>query len=440
MDGLLYAAISNNMSEGLGSFWKPYLSEYRFPEFYEHPPLAIGLQSLWFRLFGDSFLVERFYSLFTFVLSGIFLVGIWKQLGQSIKTGWLPLILWLSVSTVIWSCANNMLENTMTVFILASSFCFFKGLNSSHIYLFILSGIALSFAVLSKGFVSLYIWMLPFAWFLFTKNINLKKCISITFLIVLFTILPLLIMYFFSEEAAHNFTMYIKKQVVRSIEEVNTVSSRFFIIGNFFQAILVPLGLAVLFILIAGKKAKLSQNINQNKSLLYVFLFIVFCGVVPIMISMKQSGFYILSVYPFVGIILGLILVPVFEKSENQIDNKPIYLKLIRSISFLLFISSLYLINESMHKVGRDKEMLSDVYKTIETVKPNTKLNICPTDYGNFSKHGYFARYGNISLVREKFELCEYFLTNEKSCLTSIENYIPLHLDLQKHLLFKKKN
>ena len=132
MDGLLYAAISNNMANGMGTFWKPYISDSLFPEFYEHPPLAIGLQSLWFRLFGDSILVERFYSLFTYLLIGIGIVGVWKQLGKSVKSGWIPLFFWLMVSNVIWAVSNGMLENTMAIFIMFSAWSYLKAINKNN--------------------------------------------------------------------------------------------------------------------------------------------------------------------------------------------------------------------------------------------------------------------------------------------------------------------
>ena len=60
--------------------------------------------------------------MFTFILSGIGIVALWKQLGQTIKTGWIPIFFWLIVSNVGWACANNMLENTMTVFVVFAAF------------------------------------------------------------------------------------------------------------------------------------------------------------------------------------------------------------------------------------------------------------------------------------------------------------------------------
>ena len=62
-DGLIYAAISRNLAAGIGEFWAPHFSEGLFPVFREYPPLVFWLQSLSFRVLGDSYLTERVYDL-----------------------------------------------------------------------------------------------------------------------------------------------------------------------------------------------------------------------------------------------------------------------------------------------------------------------------------------------------------------------------------------
>ena len=52
MDGLYYAAISRNLADGLGTFWYLHHTDFSHPIFHEHPPLAIGIQSIFFYLFG----------------------------------------------------------------------------------------------------------------------------------------------------------------------------------------------------------------------------------------------------------------------------------------------------------------------------------------------------------------------------------------------------
>lgn len=66
MDGNIYASLSRNLAFGIGNFWDPSLSEYFGKEFHDHPPLAFGIQALFFKLIGDYFWVEKLYSIFIY--------------------------------------------------------------------------------------------------------------------------------------------------------------------------------------------------------------------------------------------------------------------------------------------------------------------------------------------------------------------------------------
>ncbi|NQY66294.1 MAG: glycosyltransferase family 39 protein, partial [Flavobacteriales bacterium] len=184
MDGLLYADISRNMANGLGSFWHPHLSNNLHPEFYEHPPLALGLQSIFFKLFGDSILVERFYSLLTYVLVGYLIVSIWGKLTGDKKTGWVPILLWITMDNVTWAVANNMLENTMSIFVCLSVLLYLKSDERKRFMWIILAGISLACGVLTKGFLCLYIWSIPFFTLLFRREKNLVSAFVDTVILV----------------------------------------------------------------------------------------------------------------------------------------------------------------------------------------------------------------------------------------------------------------
>ena len=53
-DGVEYAAVGRNMAEGLGTFFRPYLSDHHWPVHWEQPPLMYGIQAGLFRIFGDG--------------------------------------------------------------------------------------------------------------------------------------------------------------------------------------------------------------------------------------------------------------------------------------------------------------------------------------------------------------------------------------------------
>ncbi len=121
MDGVIYAAVANNLYEGYGSFWDLSFSDTIIGPFRGHPPLAIYLESWFHHLFSGSFLSERIYSLFTWIANGFLIVCIWRNLKLPQNLSWTPLLIWVLMPVVFWSFSNNMLENTMGIFISKSA-------------------------------------------------------------------------------------------------------------------------------------------------------------------------------------------------------------------------------------------------------------------------------------------------------------------------------
>ncbi|MEG2178773.1 MAG: hypothetical protein RRY15_07855, partial [Bacteroidales bacterium] len=95
------------------------MSETLFSQFYGHPPLAFGLQALFHNCFGNNLYFDKLYSVTTFLITGFLMIGIWKTLGKQIATAWIPLLLWFCFPLVLWALPNNLLENTMSIFVIA---------------------------------------------------------------------------------------------------------------------------------------------------------------------------------------------------------------------------------------------------------------------------------------------------------------------------------
>ena len=99
VDGLWYAAISKNLSEGFGSFWSPAFTSTMAPVFTGHPPLVFGLQSLFFKVLGDAWYVEKIYALTTIALTLILIITLWRTLFGDMPElknhGFIPGILWI---------------------------------------------------------------------------------------------------------------------------------------------------------------------------------------------------------------------------------------------------------------------------------------------------------------------------------------------------------
>ncbi|PWT85294.1 MAG: hypothetical protein C5B57_03255 [Blastocatellia bacterium] len=48
IDVIMYAAIARNLAGGRGSVWAAFYAAMFYPQFHEHPPLGLWLQSLCF--------------------------------------------------------------------------------------------------------------------------------------------------------------------------------------------------------------------------------------------------------------------------------------------------------------------------------------------------------------------------------------------------------
>jgi 4-amino-4-deoxy-L-arabinose transferase-like glycosyltransferase len=402
MDGLFYSTISRNLAEGQGTFWDLYFSNSYFTHFYEHPPLAMGIQSLFFRVFGDSIFVERFYSLIIYFLSLYVLSKTWISIVsvEYSKYYWLPLFLFSITGVVGWSVSNNMLENTMTLFVLLSFYLTIKSLDaakSSIRFLFILlAGISLFLGFLTKGFVALYPLTSLFFYFIFTKKITFARGILGSFVMLFGLITPILFLYLFNEEAITSLLKYFNNQVAGSIKNVSTVNSRFWILWSCFQQ-LIPVFLFMgVVILFARRIKKIKYKLQDS---FYPVLFVGLSGVIPIMISLKQRDFYIVSAYAFICLAISLLLLPYVSQIILRLESYSRYNYWIKKVSSSLLIISLVIIVFQYNRIGRDVKMITDVKKISEIVPEKSIISIPNSLSNNWSLRGYFARYNHIGLT-----------------------------------------
>jgi len=436
LDGLVYASISRNMAEGLGQFWSPHYTYGVFPEFYEHPPLAFGLQSAWFFLFGDSILVERFYSLFAFMSAGLLITLIWKEMTGNINTSWIPLLFWMIIPVVTWACVNNMLENTMSVFTCLSAWFYFKSIKRSNPIFILLSGLALSLALLTKGVVCLYIWAFPFFDWLLLRRENFRQMILRSARLVLFSLLPVCLLYLLSTDARNYLSNYFAQQVVWNSQHVNTAGNRFAIIGSLLQAVLIPIILASLILLISYKRKISLHSPRKNFKLAAFFFLITLAGVFPIMISVKQSDFYILTVFPFFALGLSSLIYPLIIR---LIDFNPKKGKLFTIIGFVCIGLSVAIILLRPNKPHRDESLVTDSKKIVRAIGYNQVLTICPQMYHNWNLHGYLARYGNISLVPDSIAGFAYYLSDSNCDSARVSGYYDTGVKLELFRLYIKQ-
>ncbi|MBN2669378.1 MAG: glycosyltransferase family 39 protein [Bacteroidales bacterium] len=396
LDGVTYADVALNISEKNGSIWDLHYSSTLFPQFNEHPPLGMYLLSLFYKVLGESIIVERIFSFFTIITSSLILQLIWTKIAikKYHNLGFIPIFLFLTVPVVMWATKNNMLENTMMVFTNFSLLMMVKSVEQplkKSIISICIASFTLMLAFLTKGPTSLYLLSFFFWFGLFNDKTLVKRFIfRDTFLLLSFLVLSFALLFLFIPEAYESFQRYINKQVVGSLENVVTVDTRFFIVKRFFSE-LIPMLIILVLVLIFNRK-----NIkNISKKWVFILLALSFSGILPIMISMKQSGFYILTVYPIVAIAIALIITPSISPFFEKLGSNK---KIITSVAIILFIGALIFSNYQTNKIGKDKEMLTDIYKIINFLDNQKTIGVSKSLSSNWAAHAYFYRLKRVSL------------------------------------------
>lgn len=399
VDGVTYASISRNMAIGLGDFWNPYYTLTMGEVFHSHPPLAFGLEALAFRIMGDHFFVERLHSLLTFIISAALVVVIWKRTTNRPQWAWLPLLFWLAMPLVSWCASNNMLENTMTVFVLLSVWLMLLSYqNNSKILLFV-AGIALFLAFMSKGVTGLFPLAFPVVYCAFDEKRHWVQGLIDAFLLVLELALLIGLMFLVFPPSLPYLKDYFQVQVLGTGLHEATVVTRFSILFAWLGQMAIPLVIAsILFIVnkfVLKSPVKVFEFPPDRKWFLLFFVFGL-TGVLPIMVTKKQSDFYMLSALPFFALACGHLTLAATNMLQQQMKMALRFGLTIGACCVVL--TGLVMSVTRIGKYDRDEGFLIEMKKVLMEIPENEIVGISKEDFTNWSWHAYFMRYGKVSL------------------------------------------
>ncbi len=440
MDGLLYSAIAHNLAIGYGSLWDLNFSRTFITHFYGHPPLQIWLQAGLFKIFGNSIYIERFYSFFSYLVTGFIMVKLWQNIVgvKYKKTGWLPLLFWVIIPLTTWAVANNILENTLQIFTLSAVLFLFKSRKRALILNSFLAGLFLFLGFMSKGFVAFFPLILPLLFLLFNFDFSFKKFLLSTFIILLTLVLASLNTYIIAPESLHYFNEYIKEQIIVSLKLRSGYHGRFFILNEFFNQLLPPFIIVFLILIFQKLKKQSLIFISEYSKSIFIFTLLVLSGVLPFLLSLKQRGFYIVPILPYLSILASLIVVPLSYEYFTKKSSNLKFTKILNIITYTLLSISILISVLQFGKIGREKDKISDVYSICKQLPPQSILKVKLKLRKDYSLMGYLVRYGYISMEnRDKIET-PYFLDLKNDKMTDM-SYIPIDLKLKRYRLYKKK-
>lgn len=446
MDGVLYASVAHNLANGYGSMWFLKFSELGFAEhltFHEHPPLVFWIQSLFFKVFGDSMYVERFYSLLSAFIHAWLIYRSWKLIHRDSKPmaqmSWLAVFMWILIPVSFWSFQNNVMENTMGIFVLLSFYFAIKALhfNEKVFFNMTMAGVFIFLASFSKGVPGLFPLAIPFLhWIIFRKTGFFKMAIYSAILLVVPAIIYGLIILI--PDANESLSIYFYDRLLGRTTSKPTVDNRFWILIRLFMEILPLIVIVVVtYAVLAARKIKL--GINRSNLQLFAFLFLVgLAGSVPIMLTMVQKPFYFSPSLPFFGMAFAMLIAPGLMGAFDKINITSKGYKIFMGFSLVCFLGVFVATYFQIGKISRDKDIVEDMYVIAEVIDDNTTIGVSDNMWNVWAMHCYMIRYWNISWDNMGEQNHEYYLTDRTSVIPEDSLYQNLNLATKKYDLYQR--
>ena len=404
MDGLIYSNVAANMAEGVGSFWHPVYTATHHSDFYMHPPLALGLLALFYKVLGVHLWVTKVYTVITILLCAWLIVRLWLRLGGKRENGWMPLLLWTLIPTVTHFANQCMLENTMVLFDLGAILLLLRP--DRKAWNALLAGLLLAAAFLTKGYTGLFPLVLPVLLWLFDRK---KGALMQTVCMLGGVLLPLAVIALAVPESRGYFENYMQLQVLAGWSQGEV--HRWQIIVDFLRNTAIVIGLVLLVVIV-------NKGVGQKPTREYWAMWaLVACAVLPMMVSTRQREFYLLTAMPMVAVLLALLI-----EEPVACWIKPS--KVLQYIALALLLGAVALNVVRFGNEGRDAQLQRDM-KVIAPQLDRGEMVTVPTPlYFDYKLQGYYYRECRVSLGDQK--RCRHLLTTADYPADSTYREVPL--------------
>lgn len=442
-DGLIYSSVSNNLANGIGSFWQPQFSATIYSQFYEHPPLVFGLEAIFMRIFDGAFYAEKLFSFFTACSVVLLIIAIWRKIvptDQLKKLVWLPVFCWIITPKNSWAFTNNLLDNMLAFFTLLSIYLLLIALQKQGLKRFVyilFSGVAIGLAFLSKGPPGFFpLGFLLLYYLVDRKSYQFRKMLLDSLILFGAVILFFLLLFLVSDSAFIGLSNYLDIQVIASLEGKSRTGSRLVLMKNLLFELIPLLIVTVLFLSFYWKKMKSNLVVNSTiKKQILLFVGVGFSASVPLMISPKLSSFYLISALPYFAIAFALFLAMGFIELVEAVKKRKSAEYSILTLGILAPLFAVFFTISSANKVSRDKDLIHDLFILKTAVENDIIISADPTFNDDWTTIAYLERYNQIHIDRSGD--LRFFHLGLKG-REPLKGYHELDLKLAKYSLFQR--
>lgn len=424
VDGVTYAAIARNLAAGRGTFWAPSYTATIYPNFHEHPPLGFWLQSLWFRALGDHWFVERLYAATIALATAWLITVVWRALALSEPLdprqapddgrveGWLPVLFWIAVPVVSWVVAGNLLENTVALFAAAAIAAAIKGARSEARAAAgwgAASGLCVVAAGLTKGPVGLFPLVAPLAFLGLPDRRRAWRALAAQWT----TVAACAGLLWAWPAAREGLTDYLYQQVIAALTGQREVSAGpLTIVKDLLQGVLLPIAVATALIAAAAGRFVAPSAARRREAL--ALLLVALAGTLPIALSAKQTGHYLVPAVPLYALAAALVMAPSALVAARRLETGSRGATL-RMVS-LLIIAGTFAAAASP-RIGRDRALLADLDAIAAVVPRDRTIGLCPESNGEWALHAWFERRFHVALDAAGGAAREWFLQTRTGCV-----------------------
>lgn len=402
MDGQLYATVAHNQAGGYGTFWEPRFSQVGFAgsdTFHEHPPLFFGLQSLWFRLLGSGFWVERSFSFLMALLIALLMLVLWRELLSPERPehalGMWAILLWVIIPTSHWCVHNNMIENAMAVFTTAAVFFVARGLRRRLWVWGALAAIAVFLASMTKGLPGLFPLATPVLLWWGLRHGSFRRAFVMSVLMTSVVVLCYVLL-LQHPEARANLVTYVERRLLHRISSVPTVEYRAATLEMLMTNMIGPLALSIIVILLARRQGPQGRAVPGTPAL--ALALVGLSGVLPLMLTMVQKSFYMGAALPLCAMACALWSAPALARIAGSLDPRGRLIHGVRLVGLAGIVGAIGASLVLFGTAGRDKDLLQDVHRIGSVLPPFTKAGLPGAMWNEWALQGYLMRYHYISV------------------------------------------
>jgi hypothetical protein len=355
MDGQIYAAVAQNLADGLGTFWAPvYQPSAPYP-YSEQLPMFTGMESLLFRVLGGTVWTERVFMALAWIATaaGIWALQrrFWPERGSD-SALWV-VALWSSAPLVGWGMGNHVQEMWMAPFTL------WAVVAMSHARWVWIGGVLTVAAALFKGPQGFF----PLVWLPLAGGLGLvplKEAVR-RFGILLATVLVAAFGLWLWDDAREAILRNAGNRLVRTFtqDRAVTTADRMWLLGPLLGQWVVLLGSALL---VAWARFGLVRATMDRRT--FAMLALGLCASLPLMVTQEQRDFYLITSLGFVALGLG-----------NALGGT----KVLRSTRFAVVAGLIALAGFSSlpwRRVERDSELRDSLAMFKEDYAPRSAFNV----------------------------------------------------------------